>query len=71
MKRITRTQQLLAAALTTLPAVCFAHPGHDHDAWSSPIVHLGFFAALVAVAVVGGTMLRKRFSAQSNNKVKS
>ena len=71
MKRITKAQQLLAATLLAFPVVCLAHPGHDNEAWSSPIVHLVFFGSILAVIAVGGAILRKRFSAQSNNKVKS
>ncbi len=70
MKRITTTQLMLAVPLLASPAVVLAHPGHDHEAWSSPLFHLAFFASLVAVIAVGGLLLRKRASAPSHNEVK-
>lgn len=42
-----------ALALSLVPAISFAHPGHDHTHWASAFVHSLVLLSLVAVTAAG------------------
>lgn len=41
----------VAGALMLLSTAAVAHPGHDHAAWESPLLHTLFYGAIAAIGV--------------------
>jgi len=41
----------VAGGLMLLSTVAVAHPGHDHAAWESPLLHTLFYGAIAAIGV--------------------
>lgn len=47
--RLTRLQTVIFSLLVSLfTPLAFAHPGHDHEHWSSAFLHALFYASLFA-----------------------
>lgn len=47
---------LTIAAATSLSSIAYAHPGHDHNAWTAVPLHFiyyGSIAGMIAVAAFG------------------
>ncbi len=51
-------------AMTTLAVsgLALAHPGHDHSAWTAPLLHALWIAPAVIATVAAVVILRKKFS---------
>ncbi|PIE41727.1 MAG: hypothetical protein CSA49_02005 [Gammaproteobacteria bacterium] len=51
---------MLLVAGTLLPLSSFAHPGHDHSHWTSPLAHGILFVSIVAVAALGVKLFKQQ-----------
>ncbi|TDO98670.1 hypothetical protein [Marinomonas balearica] len=48
----------------------FAHPGHDHQHWSSSIIHGIFYLSILIVLFVAGVFVAKLIDTHKQNKGK-
>ena len=54
-------KSLIIVCLTLFASGALAHAGHDHQHWTSDIIHLVAIGAGLSVAALGGyLLLRKR-----------
>nr|WP_159063614.1 hypothetical protein [Thaumasiovibrio occultus] len=53
-------KHIITMLMMLFPAIAAAHPGHEHDHWSSMLIHAGWAGSLVAVAVAIGYYIKKR-----------
>lgn len=48
--------------LTLISSSAMAHPGHDHDAASSDLLHLLWLAPVALAVIAAVVIIRKRFA---------
>jgi len=54
--------------LTFFTCAAFAHPGHDHDHWTSNTIHFILALALLGVVAVGVYVYRRKKFAKQGEK---
>lgn len=59
---------LFATSTLLISSSVFAHPGHDHSATSSGIIHLALGLAIVAVIGAGARYFYKQQQSQTNKQ---
>ena len=62
---LKRSALMLYAAVFSSGA--FAHAGHDHEHWTSGVMHALFYASLVGCAVACGFAAYKYFNAKKRS----
>lgn len=59
---------LLAAMCTLLSPLAIAHEGHDHNHWTSPLLHALFLLSLAAVGLACVLALYKAINRSSSRE---
>jgi len=62
---LKRSALMLYAAVFSSGA--FAHAGHDHEHWTSGVMHALFYPSLVGCAAAGGFAAYKYFNAKKRS----
>jgi len=56
----------VAGGLMLLSTAAVAHPGHDHAAWESPLMHTLFYGAMAAAGVAAAVIAARAIKARKD-----
>jgi len=63
-----RNALFLVSSLMMISNTAFAHAGHDHSAWSSSLIHVLFYGAILSVVAGGVYLIRSKRKASDKGE---
>ena len=64
----SKIKALFFSGVALLGAPAFAHPGHDHEAWTSELMHALFYGSIAAVVVLAAGIYASKRTQNLNKK---